>query len=118
MPGGDRTGPLGMGPRTGRAAGYCAGYPVPGFANPVFRGFRGGGWGRGFRSGFGRVRGRQFYGAPAPYAPLSHPPFDAVPDPKAEMELLKQQAEYFKNALEEIQARLADLSDSSKERKE
>jgi len=30
MPGGDGTGPAGMGPMTGRAAGYCAGYPVPG----------------------------------------------------------------------------------------
>jgi len=37
MPRGDRTGPLGMGPMTGRAAGYCAGYPVPGFANPLGR---------------------------------------------------------------------------------
>ena len=43
MPGGDGTGPRGMGPMTGRAAGYCAGYPVPGFMNPMsggaFRGF-------------------------------------------------------------------------------
>jgi len=35
MPGGDGTGPAGLGPMTGRAAGYCAGYPVPGFMNPV-----------------------------------------------------------------------------------
>jgi len=35
MPLGDGTGPAGMGPMTGRAAGYCAGYPVPGFMNPV-----------------------------------------------------------------------------------
>ena len=34
MPRGDGTGPMGMGPMTGRAAGYCAGYPVPGFMNP------------------------------------------------------------------------------------
>ncbi|MCF7946089.1 MAG: DUF5320 domain-containing protein, partial [Spirochaetia bacterium] len=26
MPRGDRTGPDGMGPRTGRALGYCSGY--------------------------------------------------------------------------------------------
>ncbi len=65
MPGGDRTGPLGMGPMTGRAAGYCAGYPVPGFMNPYgWRGFAGGGWGPGFGMGrgrgFGRGRGRGF----------------------------------------------------------
>jgi len=34
MPRGDGTGPMGMGPMTGRAAGYCAGYPMPGFMNP------------------------------------------------------------------------------------
>ncbi|NOX97263.1 MAG: DUF5320 domain-containing protein, partial [Nitrospirae bacterium] len=28
MPGGDGTGPMGLGSRTGRAAGFCAGYPV------------------------------------------------------------------------------------------
>ena len=51
MPGGDRTGPMGLGPMTGRAAGYCAGYPVPGFMNAVGgRGF--GGWGG--RGGRGR----------------------------------------------------------------
>jgi len=51
MPGGDGTGPAGMGPMTGRAAGYCAGYGMPGFMNPIpGRGYWG--WGR------GRVRRR------------------------------------------------------------
>jgi len=50
MPGGDRTGPLGMGPRTGRVAGYCAGYEVPGYLNPAP------GWGAGFGPGR-RARG-------------------------------------------------------------
>ncbi|MBC8461292.1 MAG: DUF5320 domain-containing protein, partial [Deltaproteobacteria bacterium] len=40
MPGGDGTGPAGLGPMTGRAAGYCAGFPAPGFANAVPRGGR------------------------------------------------------------------------------
>ncbi|MCK4695414.1 MAG: DUF5320 domain-containing protein, partial [Candidatus Cloacimonetes bacterium] len=57
MPRGDRTGPSGMGPMTGRAAGYCAGYDVPGFANPVGgRGRFGRGMGQGY--GFGRGYGR------------------------------------------------------------
>ncbi|MGB9797357.1 MAG: DUF5320 domain-containing protein, partial [bacterium] len=44
MPFGDRTGPLGRGPRTGRGAGFCSGFPVPGYLNPIpGRGF----WGRG-----------------------------------------------------------------------
>ena len=38
MPLGDGTGPAGMGPMTGRAAGFCAGYPVPGYMNPVVSG--------------------------------------------------------------------------------
>ena len=50
MPRGDGTGPWGMGPMTGRAAGYCAGYSVPGFANPVP--------GYGLGLGYGRGRGR------------------------------------------------------------
>ena len=44
MPLGDGTGPAGMGPMTGRAAGYCVGYPVPGFMNP-YGGRFGGGFG-------------------------------------------------------------------------
>ena len=35
MPRGDRTCPSGAGPMTGRAAGFCAGFPVPGYINPV-----------------------------------------------------------------------------------
>jgi hypothetical protein len=35
MPRGDGTGPAGLGPMIGRAAGFCAGYPVPGYMNPV-----------------------------------------------------------------------------------
>ena len=34
MPGGDGTGPWGLGPMTGRGAGFCAGFNVPGFMNP------------------------------------------------------------------------------------
>ncbi|MCK4326004.1 DUF5320 family protein, partial [bacterium] len=83
MPGGDGTGPTGMGPMTGRAAGLCAGYPVPGFANPIAgfgRGFGlgfGRGWGRGLGWGRGFGRGRGFgggypYGA-YPYSGMGMP---------------------------------------------
>jgi len=72
MPRGNGTGPMGLGPMTGRAAGYCAGYGVPGYRNPyggraLQRGFyprwganpfQGFGMGRG--RGFGRGRGRGF----------------------------------------------------------
>lgn len=59
MPGGDRTGPMGAGPMTGRGAGYCAGNDAPGYATPGFgRGFWGRGFGRGGGRGFGRGGGR------------------------------------------------------------
>ena len=58
MPGGDGTGPAGMGSRTGRAAGYCAGFNTPGYANPAPRFGRG--MGRGMGRGFGRGQGRGF----------------------------------------------------------
>lgn len=51
MPSGDRTGPMGQGPMSGRTLGFCAGYNSPGYTK-VF----GGGIGRGF--GFGRWMGR------------------------------------------------------------
>ena len=87
MPGGDGTGPLGLGPMTGRAAGYCAGFPVPGYMNPwAGRGWwgRGMAWGRPWGFGLGRGlawrrgRGRAFWGpgwwaAAPPVAPY-YPP--------------------------------------------
>jgi len=65
MPGGDGTGPMGLGPMTGRAAGYCAGYPVPGYMNPIpGRGFWG--FGRGFFGGRGRGWRRWYYATGLP----------------------------------------------------
>ena len=60
MPRGDRTGPEGRGPRTGRAMGHCAGYDSPGYMNDGGgRGMgRGGGFGRGMGRGGGRGMGR------------------------------------------------------------
>ena len=64
MPRGNGTGPMGMGPMTGRRAGFCAGYPVPGFMNPI-GGRLGLRFGRGRGMGMGRGMGRRpFYGMP------------------------------------------------------
>ena len=46
MPLGDGTGPIGAGPRTGRKAGFCAGWRLPGFLNPLK-----GDWGNGTMTG-------------------------------------------------------------------
>jgi hypothetical protein len=51
MPRGDGTGPMGMGPMTGRDAGVCARFGTPGYLNS--RPGRGLGFGRG--RGYGRV---------------------------------------------------------------
>jgi len=74
MPAGDGTGPLGFGPMTGRAAGYCAGFPYPGYMNPAA--------GRAF--GFGPVAAPY---APVPYAgamaPYAYPTAYAPAGPRA-----------------------------------
>ena len=123
MPRGDGTGPAGMGPMTGRAAGYCAGYTVPGYMNPVggggYRGWgRGGGRGRGFGRGFGWARAGYGYPAwggavDAVYAPYNAP---VAPTMTAEQELagLKQQADYFHDTLGEIKKRIDQLEAESK----
>jgi len=144
MPGGDGTGPMGLGPMTGRAAGYCAGYSVPGYMNPVpGRGY----WGRGRGAWGGRGRrnwywatgmpgwARASYGLPAwgmspgaSYAPTAAPfgygvpnayatpyPFGAPVPPQQEMDMLKGQAEYFEDVLDGIKARIQELEKSTQE---
>ena len=125
MPGGDRTGPAGLGPMTGRAAGFCAGYPVPGYANPVGgRGMgmgwgRGGGWGRGRGFGWGRagygfaaygsaVNPYAYGGAVNPYA-YGGVPFAPTIAPQQELDGLKGQAEYLEDALDGIKKRIEEL---------
>lgn len=122
MPGGDRTGPRGMGPMTGRAAGFCAGYSMPGYANPMQgRGMgmgRGMGWGRGMGRGMGYgFRGGRGGGWSAPAYGYRTPvaePFDAPPTRQQEIEELRNQARYFENALSEIKNRLSELEGGSK----
>lgn len=125
MPGGDRTGPLGFGPMSGRAAGYCAGYPVPGYAHPW-----GGRMGMGFRRGFGRGAGRGFRrgaflgypvhpscaAVPSIY-PMYGPayPYQGTMDSKQEMDLLQSEAEDIKAELEAVQKRIAELEKETKE---
>ena len=87
MPGGDRTGPTGAGPMTGRAAGICAGNAIPGFSTaPGGRGpGRGQGRGRGMGGGgFGRRRrlGQAGVGAvQAGPGPMTQPVVDSTIDP-------------------------------------
>ncbi len=113
MPAGDGTGPLGMGPMTGRAAGYCGGYDAPGYANPgPSRSYGRGGWASGGRGGGWPHRHWTYVtGAPAWGAPLawSYRPYAPPPSRDQETEALRQQAEWLKQQLDDIGQRLADL---------
>jgi hypothetical protein len=112
---------------TGRAAGFCAGNSMPGYANPVGgrgffgrgRGFwgRGGGRGRGFGRGFGWARAG--YGYPVaeyPYAPYPEP-FAPTITAQQELNNLKGQAEYLEDSLDGIKKRIEEL-ESQKSSKE
>ena len=109
MPGGNGTGPMGMGSKTGRAAGFCAGFGLPGYSNsPAGRGF-GGGYGRrrnavrGLRYGFnatGLPGWMRFGGYDAPYQD---------PDPNFEKQTLKSQVKTMQSALDFIKKRLSEI---------
>ena len=53
MPFGDKKGPDGRGPKTGRGLGDCGGYETPGSTKDFNRQFAGRGFGGGGRGGFG-----------------------------------------------------------------
>src|SRR4030042_1031914 len=125
MPKGDRTGPSGLGPRTGRAAGYCAGYPVPGFGRGL--GF-GRGWGRGRGRGFGRGFRRRCWTYPPAY-PYAYPPaytypprmYPATPLPQSPEDELAALEDYKKETEEErasIGQEITDLETRIRELKQ
>lgn len=107
MPGGNGTGPMGMGPMTGRAAGFCAGFATPGYMNPI----NGRGYGMGFGGGRGGGRGwrNMFYATGLPGWMRSAMPYAATPAPEQELAVLKQQAEFLGNALDSIRKRVQDI---------
>jgi hypothetical protein len=110
MPRGDRTGPIGRGPMTGRGAGFCGGYAMPGYTSQIpgrgfgmrFGGGRGRGWGRGWQA-WG-----SFYAPGFPY-PYENVPVRPTLDKESETKLLKVQAERMRESLEAIEKRLTEL---------
>lgn len=99
MPRGDGSGPMEMGPMTGRDAGACAGVATPGFANQ----------GAGFGCGRGKsnrrnsfARGAQMRGRFAGFGQANVLPVD-------DKEFLNKQAKLLQDRLEEINKRLAEL---------
>jgi hypothetical protein len=112
---------MGLGPMTGRGAGFCAGYNMAGYMNPgPGRGFWGGGGGRGWRHWFyatglpGWMRfgmGLPAWGAPpARYAaPLSPEAAEG-----GEVEALKAHAAQLEQTLHSLRQRIQKLEGEAK----
>ncbi|TYB30529.1 MAG: hypothetical protein FXF47_08785 [Candidatus Mcinerneyibacterium aminivorans] len=108
MPAGDRTGPLGQGPSTGRGLGFCNGYNSPGYTKP------GPGLGLGRRRGRGR-RGYwndYHYGRKMRryYSPVQSEQSAYPAQQISEEEALKEQYEFLKEELEAVKKRLDELN--------
>lgn len=128
MPRGDGTGPWGLGPMTGRALGYCAGYPVPGYMQPgpglgFGRGRGWFGWGRGYGRGYRRFWRRPWWGV-VPYYPYAYArgywaprpwyaPFDYAA-PVDEETALKEEAKALKDEIGVLENRLAEIEQTMK----
>jgi hypothetical protein len=106
MPGGDRTGPLGDGPKTGRAAGFCARYPKPGYMSPII--------GRGLGRNRGRGHRNWFYATGLTgsqrdtYISQSK---DKTITEGLNLTELKEHAEYLENELKEIRKRIQEIGE-------
>jgi len=106
MPGGDRTGPLGRGPMTGRKAGYCTGNNAPGYTyGPSMNLGRGFGRGRGFRN-------RRFWNySPEPTQyPAQERPLDTSYSLEQEKQQLKQSLQNLEDEIRQIKQRLTTIT--------
>jgi hypothetical protein len=100
MPNGDRTGPYGEGPRTGRSLGYCGGSDRPGNAFGSGRGYGRGGAGRGL--GFGFRRGLGAFG---------HHWFGGGNYDVSEKTLLENEKRLLQDQLESLKKKLSALGE-------
>jgi hypothetical protein len=104
MPRGDRTGPMGMGPRTGRVAGYCGGRNAEGCVRSAMLGSVRNQGGRGRRNMFYAtgLTGRQL-------AATADQDAIAAPTAEAEKQFLKSEVGAMQSQLEAMEKRLAKL---------
>lgn len=125
MPRGDRTGPMGFGPMMGWGGGYCAGFGMPGFTNPmvgrtVWGGGHRGGGGRGWRHCYYATglpgSARAGWGLPAwgatPYPYAAPIPPEAIEE--TELETLKAQAGSLERTLQALRRRIEKLEGEGK----
>ena len=105
MPRGDKSGPVGAGPMTGRGAGFCTGYDVSGFTNAAPGRFFGRGGGRrwGYRL-LGIGMGAYMRGA-WPFRPFA----TTTQNPADEMDQLKQELDFLEKTIGEMKGRMEEL---------
>ena len=114
MPSGDRTGPEGLGPRTGRGLGYCNGYDSPGYNRGTLRG--GGGFGRRYGRGMGRGFGRGLgIGRRGTYIPVIEKRNNEVVSTQDEQAYLENVLVNLEEELKRVKSRLEDLKNDKKE---
>lgn len=115
MPGGDRTGPEGFGPQTGRRLGYCSGYDSPGYAKGMPRGGRG--FGRGFGRGCGYGRGYGYRWRMYPYQGEKPEQYPSVPYPRKDDEksFLKERITELESELSALKEKLKSLGKKNEE---
>lgn len=123
MPRGNGTGPMGMGPMSGRAAGYCGGFGVPGFVNAAPGRGMGAGFGRGFGAsgagfgGGGRGRRNMFYATGLPgwmryggtVPAYGYSAFYQNLDPETEKRALRNRADALQSEIDNINQRLSEM---------
>ena len=108
MPRGDRTGPTGMGPITVRRTGFCTGFEVQGYANPV-------GFTERFGCGRGRGHGNMFSATGTQGGKCYGYRVYAGPNGAAfnEKAFLTNQAEFLENQLQQVKKRLSALNEEA-----
>lgn len=105
MPYGDRTGPRGIGPLTGRGFGFCRGFNHPGSMVGTGRGLSMG-MGRGFKRGYGRGFG--FRTGYAPFVDYGLPePYEYHPE--QEKEYLKNQIDTLEKTIHNLKKRMEEI---------
>ena len=109
MPRGDRTGPQGEGPMTGRQLGYGAGYDSPGYTKGSGMSMGRGFFGRG-RAFFGQGRGYRFFwnrsDVPAPSESITQ---------ADDLNSLRSEVEGLKTSLSSILDKLNELTSKKNE---
>ncbi len=102
MPRGDGTGPMGMGPMTGRRAGFCAGTVAPGPMNApgMFGGFGCRRGGAGMMQGAGFQAGNQF-------AAQQGAQMNAMVG--SEKEILTRQVDALEQQLQQVKQRMGNI---------